>query len=752
MGKQKRAWQRLDPRWEQEMEKYDGHAVPSREYLAIYLEAQGEPVTFAALCRVFELEEDEIEPFARRLKAMEREGQLIRNRRDGYGIARKMDLIAGRVVGHPEGHGLLVPDEGGDAIGLSAREMRSLMHGDRVLVRPGSPDHRGRLQGNVVEVLERNTERLVGRFRVERGIGVVIPENRRIPHEILIPPDEQHDAQHGQIVIVELITYPDQLSRPLGRIEEILGGHMAPGMEIKIAIASHNIPDRWPSVVEKMAAALSPEVSEEAKAGRVDLRSLPLVTIDGETARDFDDAVYAQPRGQNWRLIVAIADVGFYVPLGTPLDEEAQKRGTSVYFPNQVIPMLPEALSNGLCSLNPQVDRLCLACDMTINSEGRIIRSKFVEAVMHSQARLTYTQMAKLVIDRDADLRREYAALLPHLDALYGLYVVLRQARKQRASIEFDKQETEIHYDAQQKIERIAPVERNEAHKIIEECMIAANVAAARFLERHKMPALYRVHDRPNPDKLTNLREFLGQLALGLGGGEKPTAQDYGRLMQQTRDRPDAQLIQTMLLRSMMQAIYSPKNIGHFGLALEAYAHFTSPIRRYPDLLVHRAIRHVSRGGTAKDYRYTADNMVTLGEQCSMAERRADEATREVVEWLKCEYMMEKVGQVFEGLVTSVTSFGLFVELKAIFVSGLVHVTALPNDYYHYEAAGQRLRGERTGRTFGLGEPMTVKVVRVDLDQRKIDFEPVGLPSRRSVEAGDHGDFPPPKKKKQRWR
>ncbi len=750
MGKKIRAWQRLDPRWQQEMEKYGGHAVPSREYIALYLEERGELLTFEALCAAFELADHEVEPFARRLKAMEREGQLIRNRRAGYGIVKKMDLVPGRVVGHPDGHGLLIPDEGGDALGLSAREMRSLIHGDRALVRPGALDPKGRRQATVVEVLERNTERLVGRFMAERGVGVVLPANRRIPHEILIPPEESHGAEHGQVVIVELLVYPDGLSRPRGRVVEILGSDLEPGMEIKIAIASHNLPDRWPPAVEAAAAALPGGVDAAALHGRVDLRPLPLVTIDGETARDFDDAVFAQQRGENWRLIVAIADVSHYVGAGAALDTEAHRRGTSVYFPNQVLPMLPEALSNGLCSLNPLVDRLCIACDMTINPAGRIIRSHFVEAVMHSKARLTYTRMAKLVAERDPALRAEYAELLPHLDALLALYSVLAAARKQRGAMDFDKQETEIHYDEHRKIAHIVPSERNVAHKIIEECMIAANVAAARFLVRHRMPGLYRVHDRPNPEKLLHLREFLSELALGLGGGETPTAQDYGRLMHQIRDRPDAHLIQTMLLRSMMQAVYHPKNIGHFGLALDEYAHFTSPIRRYPDLLVHRAIRHVLQGGTAKTYRYTADDMVHLGEHCSMTERRADDATREVIDWLKCEFMQHKVGETFEGLITAVTSFGVFVELRTVFVEGLVHVTALPNDYYHYDGAGQRLRGERTGRTFRLGDPIAVQVARVDLDQRRIDFEPVIDPKQPLAATDDGGAEPRFKKKKAR--
>ncbi len=505
---------------------------------------------------------------------------------------------------------------------------------------------------------------------------------------------------------------------------------MAPGMEVDIAIAAHNIPHRWPDDVEAQAEGFGDTVAEEAKAHRLDVRGLPLVTIDGVTARDFDDAVYCEPRGKNWRLLVAIADVAHYVTRGTPLDLEARNRGTSVYFPDRVIPMLPEVLSNGLCSLNPQVDRLCLVCDMTINPEGRIIRSKFHEGVMCSHARLTYDVVAAAIVDGNPERRRSLGELVPHLENLYTLYNALKGARERRGAMDFDTQETHIEYGADRKIERIVPSKRNDAHRLIEECMIAANVAAARFAIRHKIPALFRIHDGPPADRLEQLRAFLGELGLGLGGGFKPTAQDYSRLLVQAKDRPDGHLIQTMLLRSMSQAVYNPNNVGHFGLSLEAYAHFTSPIRRYPDLLLHRAIRHVLRGGKAKDYTYSFDDMLALGEHTSMAERRADDATRDAVEWLKCEYMMDKVGEVFDALVTSVTSFGIFVQLKTVFVDGLVHVTALPKDYYHFDPVGQRLRGERTGKVYRLGDELKVKLVRVDLDERKIDFEAVGAGGR----------------------
>ncbi|MCB1919098.1 MAG: ribonuclease R [Candidatus Competibacteraceae bacterium] len=723
-NKKRSSWQQIDPFATREQEKY-GRTVPSRELILQTLEERGMPLTLGELSAEWQLDEWEVAALSRRLRAMERDGQLIRNRREGYGPVTKMNLVTGRVIGHPEGHGFLIPDEGGDSLFFSPRQMRKLLHGDRAVARVIGVDYRGRREGAVVEVLERNTETVVGRFCEERGVYFVIPDNKRINQDIIVPAEGRGAAQAGQIVIAELIEQPSAQNRPLGRIKEVLGDHMAPGMEIRIAIASHGIPVEWPEAVIEEARQYGETVPESASQGRWDLRNTPLVTIDGVTARDFDDAVYCERRGNNWRLLVAIADVSWYVQLGTALDREARKRGNSVYFPDRAIPMLPETLSNGLCSLNPQVDRLCMVCEMTINAEGRIIRSRFAEGVMRSQARLTYDTVAAIVAERSPQLRAEYAEQVPHLDRLLELYQVLRVSREQRGAMDFDTQETEIEYGADRKIERILPTQRNDAHRLIEECMIAANVAAARFLQRHKMPGLYRIHEGPTEDRLNKLRAFLGELGLGLGGGDKPAPRDYTRLLEQVHERPDVHLIQTVMLRSLAQAVYSPGNLGHFGLALEAYAHFTSPIRRYPDLQVHRAIRHVLQGGKAADFPFTHADLVGLGEHCSMTERRADEAVRDAVEWLKCEYMLDKVGQVFDGIITAVTGFGLFVELRGVYVEGLVHVTALRNDFYRFDPIGHRLQGERSGQIYRLGDALRVQVARVDLDERKIDFEPV---------------------------
>ena len=715
-------WRAHDPNYGREQSRY-ADPIPSREYILRFLRKRGQTLSGQALCSEWGLQDDAAEALNRRLKAMVRDGELIRNRRQGYAVTDELELIKGRVIGHPEGYGFLAPEDGGEDLFIPPGDMRRLMHGDRVLMRLNGVDRRGRREGALVEVLERRTERVVGRFCRERGVSFIVPDNRRISHEVLVPPDLAGGAKPGQIVVAELVEQPSKHSPPLGRVSKLLGEQMAPGMEVEIALYSHDVPFEWPAAALREAEAFAAEVEAQAKTGRLDLRDTPLVTIDGITARDFDDAVYCEKRGANWRLLVAIADVSAYVKPGSALDAEAQHRGTSVYFPDRVIPMLPEALSNGLCSLNPEVERLCLVCDMTIDPQGKILRSKFHRALMRSHARLTYDAVAAMLIDSNEQLRQQYAALLPHLENLYALFKVLLKARARRGAIDFDTQETVIDYDAEGKIERIRPSERNDAHRLIEECMISANIAAARFAKRHKIPALYRVHYGPSDEKLARLRGFLGQLGLSLGGGEQPSADDCAALLDRARDRADYHLIQTMLLRSLSQAVYTPDNGGHFGLALPAYAHFTSPIRRYPDLLLHRAIGHVLDGGKAADFIYEPHDMARLGEHSSMTERRADEATRDAVEWLKCEYMLDKVGQQFQGLVSSVTSFGLFIELSDIFVEGLLHVTALPNDYYHFDPVSYTLRGKRGGKTYGLGDAIEVLVARVDLDERKIDFE-----------------------------
>lgn len=718
-----------DPHAEREAEKYE-NPIPSRELILQLIQQVGKPLRRQQIAQQFGLESpDALEALRRRLRAMERDGQLGFNSRQKYSLGDGENTIAGRVLGHPDGFGFLKPDDGSDDLFLSPREMKPLLHNDRVVARVAGLDRKGRREGAVVEITERNTHQVVGRFFVEGRVAYVVPDNKKIIHEVLIPKEDTANAKKGQIVVVEIIQQPTAHCQPIGRVTEVLGLHMAPGMEIEMAIRSYDLPNHWPDDLLEEIKSLTPEVPEQAKQGREDIRHLPLVTIDGEDARDFDDAVYAQKTAKGWKLLVAIADVSHYVHVNTALDVEAKNRSTSVYFPEKVIPMLPEILSNGLCSLNPQVDRLCMVCEMLINEDGNVLRSRFFEAVMRSHARLTYTQVAQMLVEGNQKLAQKYAQLMPHLQALYGLYKVMRQQRESRGAMDFDTQETRIVFGAERKIAEIVPVVRNDAHKLIEEFMITANTAAARFLNRKKMPRLLRIHDGPGVEKLLALKTFLGELGLHLGGGAQPTPLDYMHLLESVKERKDAHLIQTILLRSMSQAVYSPESKGHFGLALDAYAHFTSPIRRYPDLLVHRAIRHCLAGKKPAEFHYTHPDMVLLGEHCSANERRADEATRDVVSWLKCEYMMDKIGEEFAGIISAVTGFGFFVELQSIYVEGLVHIASLHNDYFAFDASKHQLYGERTGVRYRLGDLVRIKVVRVNLDDKKIDFELV-LPGK----------------------
>ncbi len=712
----------LDPHHARESRKYE-NPIPSREFIMETLESHGAPIWRSELAELLGLNSEEsAEALRRRMNAMERDGQLVRNRRGAFCLVNKRDLIAGRIIAHPDGFGFLKPDDGGKDLFLTPRQMRAVMHGDRAVVRVVGLDQRGRKEGALVEVLERANHKIVGRLHIESGLGFVQPDNKRLHQEIAVPESEWNGATHGQIVVAEIMEQPTKRTRPVGRIIEVMGEHMAPGMEIELAIRSHELPVDWPEEVEQEISSLGAEVDESAKHGREDLRELALVTIDGADARDFDDAVYCEQSAKGWRLLVCIADVSSYVEPDCALDREAENRGNSVYFPDRVIPMLPEVLSNGLCSINPDVDRLCLACEMFVDRKGEVNSFRFFEAVMRSHARLTYSQVADMLVEGDAELCQRYAELLPHLHQLYALFKVLHGAREKRGAIDFDTTETRILFDSEQKVERIIPVHRNDAHRLIEECMLMANVAAARYLLGKKIPALYRNHEGPPDDKLTALREFLAELGLVLPGGDKPDAKDYAELLDSVRERPDKHLIQTVLLRSMSQALYGSENQGHFGLSFPAYTHFTSPIRRYPDLIVHRAIKHLIRGGRPEEFEYSLPRLQGLGEQCSSTERRADEATRDAVDWLKCEYMLDKVGEEFDGIITSVNSFGIFVELDGIYVDGLVHITALDNDYYHFDPVGHRLAGERSGRIFRLGDQIRIKVAAVNLDDRKIDF------------------------------
>ncbi len=751
---------------------------PTREEILEALRIADVPLTPAELGTRLGVPTRHFTDLDQRIVAMERDGQLMPNRKGVLLLASKIDLVAGRVLGHRDGFGFLVPDAGGPDLFLPPREMQKVMHGDRVLGRRTGVDNRGKPEGTIVEVTDRGHRRLVGRLLLERGVTVVVPEDQRIKHDILIAPGDVGKAQPGQVVSVEIVQPPNGHTPPMGRVVEVLGAIDDPGMEIEIAVRKYEVPHEFSQPALAQAAKLPPQVRGTDLKRRVDLRDVALVTIDGGDARDFDDAVYCEPlensgkRAGGWRLLVAIADVGHYVNDGGPIDLDAIERTTSVYFPRRVIPMLPEKLSNGLCSLNPQVDRLVLVADMVVTARGQVKAYQFYEAVMHSAARLTYDEVWSVLSGRDPAAARQRASLVPHLQNLYDLYRTLAKSRERRGAMDFETVETKIVCDVAGRIERIVARTRNDAHKLIEECMLAANTCAADFLARSRHPALFRIHEGPTPERLALLREFLQGLGLSLGGGEDPSPADYAVIAQQIAGRTDAPLLQTMLLRSMQQAIYSPYNVGHFGLSYEAYTHFTSPIRRYPDLLTHRVIKSLLRGeryappepsaagaqrsapaprgrrGAAAaapsqkvkarsedralarsrmsiEQREELDRWESLGLMCSANERRADEASRDVEAWLKCQYMRERVGEQFRGRVTGVASFGIFVTLNDLYVEGMVHVSELGSDYFQYIESAHELRGERTGRRYRLTDELDVQVSRVDLEARRIEFRMV---------------------------
>jgi ribonuclease R len=772
--------------------KHPTHTIPSREeILGVFRQAQG-PLDSGALARALQVNPEAEGVLARRLNAMERDGQLRANPAGEYALTDHSSFVSGRISAHRDGFGFVIPDEGGEDLFLPDKEMQKVLHGDRVLARVVGTDRRGRAEGTIVEVTERANTHVIGRLLNENGVWVVAPEDKRIGQDILVS-GSPGKAKSGQVVSVELLEQPSRFRQPTGRIVEVLGELDDPGMEIEIAVRKFGVPHIFSPAAVKQANKLPNEVRDADLADRVDLRDVPLVTIDGEDARDFDDAVYCEPvkigRTKGYRLLVAIADVSHYVKPNDALDGDAIERSTSVYFPRRVIPMLPEKLSNGLCSLNPAVDRLTLVCDMVVTTDGEVKAYQFYPAVMHSAARLTYNEVAAILGNTNGPEAGRRPGIVPHLLNLNEVFRALLKARQERGAIDFETTETYIVCNAMGKIEKILPRTRNDAHRLIEECMLAANVCAADFLIRHDQPSTFRIHAVPTEEKLNQLRTFLKQVGLNLGGGTTPQARDYAELMQRIKERPDATLLQTMLLRSMQQAVYSPDNVGHFGLAYEAYAHFTSPIRRYPDLLTHRAIKAVLKG---KKYEPTGIDLSklnttvsktvrkqaakdkaegrqkdpkdltiwdALGVHCSANERRADEASRDVENWLKCYYMKDRLGEEFTGVISGVTPFGIFVQLDQLFVEGLVHVTGLGTDFFQYDETRHELRGERTGQVYQLTGRVTVQVARVDLESRKIDLvlaqssqqDNVPAPLERArAAARDASEPKPPRRRKAR--
>jgi ribonuclease R len=727
-----------DPHAAREADRY-ANPIASREAILATLEEAGGPQTAEELARLLGLTEVErFDALGKRLGAMVRDGQLVQNRRGGFAPVEHTNLIPGTVIANPNGFGFLRPDAGGgDDLFLPPYEMRKAMHGDRVLANVTGIDRSGRREGSIARVLERGVSRLIGRFGTEAGISFVVPDDKRLQRNVQVPPDATGGAREGQLVVCELVQAPDARRPPIGKVVAVLGDSLTPSLVVEAAIHGHDLPHEFPPAVLDEATAVPLTVEPSMVGDRVDLRATPLVTIDGEDAKDFDDAVYCEPNRQGFRLVVAIADVSHYVRPGTPLDEEAQKRATSVYFPGFVVPMLPETLSNGICSLMPKVDRMCFVCDMQVDHDGEVTRSKFYEAVMNSHARLTYTQVWKAVGEDDAEAKAQIGDLLPHVQRLHQLYQVLAKARARRGAIEFESSEVRFVLDNRGEVTQAGMLLRNDAHKLIEECMIAANVEAARFLLKAHIPAPYRIHEKPPEAKYADLLEFLKEFKLSMPAWSKVVPGDFTRLLKKVRDRPDATLLESVLLRSQSLAVYSPDNAGHFGLALEAYAHFTSPIRRYPDLLVHRAIKHGLSRRKPETFQYAPRDMAALALQCSERERRADEAEREVDERYRAAWMEQHVGGQFDGVISGVTSFGLFVELDQSKVNGLVHVTQLPHDYYHFDPVRKTLGGERRGMAFRLGDRVRIVVLKASMEDRKIDF--------RLVEDKERdGGLPPP--------
>jgi ribonuclease R len=709
-----------DPFLDRERGKYE-NPIPSREMILELLQEAGVPVFEEDLARQLEISDDEQDGFTRRISAMERDGQLMRNRKGALCLVEKLDLIKGRVLGHPDGFGFLVPEDGSDDMFLGPKQMHKVLNGDRVMVREIGIDRKGRREASIVEIIEHVNQKVVGRLFEEHGVLFLVAENKRINQDILVEPGHHGGAEPGQVVVGQIVAQPSKQSEPIARIVEILGNYADPGMEIEIALRKHALPYEFPSEVEALERKLPKKVGPKDIAGRIDLRQMPFVTIDGETAKDFDDAVYCERQGKGFRLLVAIADVTHYVKPGDAFDREAYTRGNSVYFPRRVIPMLPEALSNGLCSLVPEQDRMVMVCDMAISQQGQIKGYKFYPSVIYSQARLTYTKVWALLSAKDEKGRAESGVppqLQQHMVVLEEVFRALLRERDKRGAIDFESTETEMRFNDQGKIEKIVPVVRNDAHRLIEECMLAANVCTADFILKNEHSALYRIHEPPNPEKLEVLRSFLRDFGLVLEGGAEPEAADYAKLLEKVKLRPDGRLIQTVMLRSLMQAVYSPDNCGHFGLAYEAYTHFTSPIRRYPDLLVHRVIKAILNGEEYKPHHSWQET----GAQCSQTERRADEATRDVQSWLKCYFMKDRLGESYMGTISAVTSFGIFVVLDEFYVEGLVHISDLGQDYFHYDAKRHLMAGERSGKRYRLGDRVGVRVARVDLEQARIDF------------------------------
>jgi len=706
------------------------HPVPEPRVIVQALENQGTPVGFETLAELLGVTgEQPQKALYRHLQRMAGNGLLLINRKGEYCLLGKIDGVTGVVSAHVDGFGFLIPDDGSTDVYLSYQEMRQLLNGDHVVARVSGTGRGGRPAGSIVEILERGKQTAVGTYQREHGIGYVVESGKSSQH-FIVPDHHRAGAKAGQLVKLAITEYPSDRHEAQGKILSILGDPADPGMATELAIESFEIPTEWPAAASEAAASWGDRVRPGDKRQREDLRDLPLITIDGADARDYDDAVYAEPAGDDWRLVVAIADVSHYVRRGDALDTEAQRRGTSVYFADRVVPMLPESLSNGLCSLNPNVDRLCMVCDMQVSNQGKVKKSRFYKGVMRSAARLTYAEVDELQRGIGGSHKRKNFKLITQINNLYSIFRCLLAARRRRGALDLDLPEVLVELNDAGRVKKIAPRTRTDAHRLIEECMVAANVQAGKFIAGHRLPNLFRVHPGPKEDGFEELRVLLQQLGIKVTDQASTDPRHLNKILQAIARRPDYPILAVAVLRSLSLAVYQPKNVGHFGLGLSTYAHFTSPIRRYPDLLVHRGIAHILAGGKPGAFAYDLPAMEQAGKSTSMLERRAEKATRYVEARYKCAFMLDRVGNVLPGIVTGVTHFGLFVTLDDLYVEGLIHVTSLGNDYFHCEHGGLRMTGERTGMTFGLGDKLRVRVLRVNVDEAKLDFALAADPAK----------------------
>ena len=700
-----------DPHYDREAEKYES-PIPSREHILSFI--QEKPRSKRQLFDLLALADEQKKAFERRLRAMVRDKQLSCNKSGVYRPFSNRGLLTGTVIANPKGFGFVALDKGGKDLRLTSQQMKLVFHGDKIRVRLLNK----KLDAEIVEVLE-TVKTLVGRLHLDGEKPYVVVDDRRIKHNIEIT-ELIDGCLDNQVVVVEMLSSPTIDSDAKGKISSIIGNYLDEGVEVDSAIYRHQIPAVFSEKALKESAQLPTKVIPKDKKNRIDITKLELITIDGEDSRDFDDAVYAEPTKNGWKLLVAIADVSHYVKEGSELDSESYERGNSVYFPHRVVPMLPEAISNGLCSLNPKVERLSMVCEMSIDPLGELLDYKFYSAVMLSHARLTYTQVNEMLEDKKSPLRKTFSNVADNIDFLHGLYKTLRISRQKRGVMDFDRIESQILFDNKGKIKDIVASSRNDAHRLIEECMLMANQAAAKFLQKNNEDFLYRSHPKPTAEKVELTQKFLTAIGLTLEGGIEPESRNFAKVLKQAKGRDDENIIKTVVLRTMKQATYTPVNEGHFGLAFEDYAHFTSPIRRYPDLLVHRAIKRVLNNTS----REPSGKMIEFGTHLSMTERRADDASRDVEQWLKCEYMRDKVGENFHGVISGVAGFGLFVELSEVYVEGLVSIRDLKDDYFIFDDVHHQLKGQRGGKIYRLGDMIKVKVASVNLDDRKIDFIP----------------------------